>query len=296
MSQIRQAESKAEIVGILKEKDLKIEPTKRESSMVNAIRGQIVVATDETTEHIIKVFSYETTAKGEPNKSFASIKMMMEQFASMADVGNRQDADIIEVKGCQVVANEYYNQGGVLVARPELKASFFSRVADKANAKLIAKFDVEVFFTGFKPETVKGDETGRTLVNAILPMYEGKCAPIQFIAEGAVASYLDSNYEKNKSGRVWGEIINRVIKNVKVIEGFGETKEETNTTYVNELIIKGGSPEQYDPENEKLSWNKADIEKAMVDRELRLEEAKAKAQSGGNKATTKASGAGRPSF
>ena len=298
MSQIRQAKAEATIVGILKEKDLKVEQVKREGVTVNAIKGQMIIATDETTEHIIKFFSYEKTAKGEANKSFTSIKTAMEQFVSMADVGNKEDADVVEVKGCQIGVNEYYNQGGLLVSRPEMKGSFLHRAKDKDPANFKATFDVEVFFTGQKPEIVRDEETGRRIINAILPMYEGKCAPIQFVAEGAVADYLDSNYEKNKSGRIWGEVVNRVIRTVKVIEGFGAGKEEVNTTYVNELVITGGSPEQYDPEDEKLSWSKVDIEKAMTDRDLRLEEAKTKAQNGGGSTskTTSSQNTGRPSF
>lgn len=193
MAEIRQAEAKVEIVGILKEKEFKIEPMKREGAMVNVIKGHVVLATDDVAEHTVKFFSYEKTKEGNDNKSFISLKTAMETMTSIVEAtqngGSKEDADIVEIKGTTLKVNEYHGQAG-LVSRPEIQCSYMAHVKDKASAKLKAEFSTEVFFTGFKPEIVKGDETGRMVVSAILPMYNGIVAPITFMADGAVAKYL----------------------------------------------------------------------------------------------------------
>lgn len=282
MSEIRQSENIVTIVGRLKEKDIKIE----ESKGKRYIKGEFVISTGGNNEHTIKVFSNELTKAGSVNPSFTSLQTAMHEFVSIAEAlakgGVREDADIIEIKNGSLKPNEFYAKGGaVLVTKTELNASFVSRVKD-TNAKAEAKFKAEVFFESIKPEVVKGDETGRVLVKAYIVLYEGVVAPISFVAVGSAATHLSNNYETKKTSVVWGEVVNNVIVTEKVLEGFGESREETNTTYTSELIIAGGLMEMF-ADDDVRAYSKEVIKAGLLERDTRLEVMKAKSASGGGK-------------
>src|SRR5690606_29714744 len=151
-----------------------------------------------------------------------------------------------------------------------------------------AEFDVEGMVGKVVDEFDRsGDETGRKKVTLLIPLYNS-VIPVEFVVDaGKGAEYIEDNFTNGKSVRIYGEMVNfRQVHKKEVEMGFGENKIEEKVTFVNELLIKGGS--LYDPDVHTSKIIDPDLVKAkLVEREKHLETLKTRAkereQNGSNK-------------
>ena len=171
---------------------------------------------------------------------------------------------------------------------PQVTANFINRVTGEFNPR--AEFSLEVYFESIVPEMKDSEETGRLVVKVILPLYGGVVVPLTLIvADPDAVDYISTHYEKGRTGKIWGELVNstEVIKTVE--QGFGKAKEKITTKILNELVITGGEEEQYDPDDEKQSYSTDVIKKAMAERDVMLDNLLKKSKDGKkteNKTTT----------
>lgn len=284
---LRQADNKVKIVGTLAELNLEIKsfPERDGSGEYEAITGDIVVKVNEDESHTINYFAKKYTKNGSENKNFKALKTVMNEYISIADVaqGLKEGEPTKLVAQGEISLNEFYTQSGELVSRPQISGKFSpSRVKNEDEFKPEATFDVEVIIKSVAPEMEDGEETGRMKINTYIPTYSS-VIPVTFITHKDMkpehVGYVETNFEKGMSIRIYGDLINKNKKIVKVIEAvFGENTEETTYERVNELAVRGGVPYEEDTANEKKIFDLSLLKEALVARERHLATLKERAE------------------
>ena len=207
-STLREADNKVVIEGVLKENNL--EKAKDEQGK-SIIKGDIVVQIAENEEVTVKFYTNEITKTGKENPSYKSLSTVVENYTSVADCLKASEpvtnATKVLVKGAKLRINDYYNEKKKdLSSYVEIGGSFVSTAKEEVYAPR-AEFEMECFIANMKPEINKEDEeTGRLIVNVIVPVYGGKVVPFTLLAEGDIADFLNVNYEKNKTAFLMGDV------------------------------------------------------------------------------------------
>jgi hypothetical protein len=278
--ELREAVNEVFIEGTLKEKTLELTTIEVQDpnggkKKADVIRGELVIATTENSEHRVRVFANKLTKEGKDNSVYKGLKTVMDEYVSIAEAlkGGQtvEAADKIRITKGKLGLNDYYTPGGELRSFPVINTNFVNRVKDTDTYNPRAEFSLEVYFENIAPEIKDNEETGRLNLKVIVPVYGGEVIPLTLIAaDEDVVNYIQTNYEKGKTGKVWGELINSVKITKTVEQGFGKAKEKIVTNITNELIVTGGEEEQYDEDNEK-SYTTDLIKKAMAERDIKLD-------------------------
>ena len=283
---IREAENVARIEGILSETDLKYGSFEKNGEKKNSIGGVIKIQVNQeingesiTLEVPVHMFASEYTNKGTKNPAYQSIERIMNEYTSIAAAGGTANADCVRVTNGKITMNEYYGQDGRLISFPRITASFVNKVkADELAPK--AEFSTQFVVAKKQMETdSEGVETGRYKVTGIVPQYGGRVDVIEFVTSNpkvieAVKQYWTENDTVSAVGRLnFSSRTETVIKEVD----FGEPQETTRTISVSELIITGGSSTPLDGD---FAYNMDDIQAALAERKVRLDETKKKSAAG----------------
>ena len=160
--------------------------------------------------------------------------------------------------------------------------------------------EVEMAIASITPELYtsgenKGEETGRAIVKGWVPTYSG-IEPMTLVApaEDGIAEAILDDYTPNQTVKFYGDIVNSRAEITKEIPvKIGKPRFEKKTIYKNEMIITNAS-DAYGEDSETPTPEPYDIgaiSQAITDREVRLEEEKAKAkqpETAASAATTKA--------
>jgi len=250
MTQIRQADNKVKVEGILRELNLK-----EENDIIN---GEVIISTDSVSEHSVSVYIAKLTKDNKENRAYKGMKTVMDEYVSIADLvkdGKTMEEAVamatkVRIGNGQLSRNEFYFNDE-LISRPRVSSNFFNRIDDAATFEPKAEFEIECYFEKIRKEMKDSEETGRLLIDVIVPMYGGSVVPMELIAADEVAEYLESHYEAKRTGHVWGDIVNIAERTITKKSGFGKDKEDVKVNYTRELLITGGGEEQYDEDSEK---------------------------------------------
>lgn len=280
---LRQANAKAIAVGVVSEKDLKIVTEDGK----NKVTGHITVKTSDVNFVKYNVNVNEKTKVGADNKTYAGIQTVMNEYKSIAEVGE-EEATKVRVTG-DISPFTDKQSGEKKVA---YKSNFFNRLKSDEDYEPHAEFAVEVFISGINPELdADGVETGRIVVSGWMPTYNG-IEPIDLVAEGEVGQAVDSGFEVGQTVEFYGDIINNRIETVTEIPvKIGKPRRKVKVDYKSDLIITGASEPYEEGITPEVPYVADTIQAAIQERANRLEEAKAKAQSGAKASTAKPSGA-----
>lgn len=279
---LRQANAKVNAEGIVSEKDLKVVTEEGKTR----IEGSVTIKTSDINFLRYNVRVNEKTNDGKDNKTYAGITTVMNEYKSIAEVGE-EEADKVRVSGD---LNVFTGQNGTSVG---YRGNFFNRLKNPDEFEPKAEFSVEVFISSIVPEvTGDGEETGRVVVNGWVPTYSG-IEPIKLYAEGDVAAAIDSMFEPGQTVEFYGEVVNNKIEKITEIPvAIGKPRRKVETTFKNELVITGASEAYEEGVSAEKPYEAETIKAAIQERENKLAEAKAKAQSGSKPApAAKPSGA-----
>lgn len=273
---LREAINKVTIEGILAEKDLQIDEDKEGNTR---IRGSLVIEAGEDSSHKVSIYSKKINSKGKESSVFKGLVTVMNEYKSIADVG-REDADRVRITQGSFNENTFYNDAGMLISFPKVKANFINRVTDLTTFTPRAEFEVEMSIKAKKFEEKNEEETGRLILTGIIPVYGGRVSIVDFIVEGEdKVNWVDMNYEKGETVKIYGELIHTTEKKVVKKEvAFGEPKEEIFENTTNERLITGGT-EAY---MEDKAYDLQLLKKALVERDNYLKELKDKNSSNKN--------------
>ena len=279
---MRQAENKVKIEGILSEIDLEEAEFMKNGAPQSALRGKIIVKVNqkisgEDKELFIPVhfFANQITNRGTKNPAYESIRKVKDEFISIAACGDEDKADRIRITGASIRANEYFNADGRLQSYPRINASFVNKIK-KSECKPEASFGVEFVISGMTEEVdLSGEPTGAVIVKAIIPQYGDRVDVVDFRAEtpnviDGISSIWAVNETVKANGKLDFSSESRVV--LKEVD-FGDPIEETRTVQRSNLVITGGS----EPLDHDFAFTHDEIQKALTERKMRLEEQKKKA-------------------
>lgn len=273
---LRQANTKATAVGLLTDKKLEIKTDPKDGE--KHIEGTVTVKTSDKNFVTFSVYSKEKKKNGEENKAYAGLVTVMNEFQSVADVGD--NADYIRVNG---QLNPYRGQNGNEVIG--YRGSFFNRIRNVETIEPEACFETEMFIQSIVPEMGKDadgemTETGRLKITGWVPTYNG-IEPVDLIVPEDLADACENTYEPGQTVEFYGDIINNSIEEtIEKPVAFGKPKKEVRRTYVNELIVTGGSDAYEDEEGDHVPYDADAIKGAIADRNAAIERAKNKAKNG----------------
>lgn len=281
---LRQANAKAFVEGVVSEKDLKVVTEEGK----NKITGYLTVKTSDVNFIKFNINVNEKTKNNTDNKTYAGIRTVMNEYKSIAEVGE-DEATKVKVSG-DISSFTDKQSGEKKVA---YKSNFFNRLKPSEEFESKSEFSIELFISGINPEIdTEGVETGRTIVSGWVPTYNG-IEPIDLVAEGEVAQAIDSGFEVGQTVEFYGEIINNRIETVTEIPvKIGKPRKKVTVEVKNDLIITGASEAYEEGITPELPYEADTIQAAIQERANKLEEEKAKAQSGAKSANNaKPSGA-----
>lgn len=288
VTQIREAENRVKIEGVVKE--IRLEEKD------DVISGDVVIQTDEKSEHVVSVYVNKHTKSGGENKAFKGMETVMNDYVSVAGLmksGKTHDeaiseATCVRINNGKLDRQEFYTPSGEFVSNARISSNFISRITDDCFEPK-AEFEVECYIDKIRKEIKDNEETGRIIIDTIMPLYGGKVVPQQFVAADEVAEYIEDNYAAKQTAMFWGDVINIAERNVIKKSGFGKDKEDVRVNYKRELIITGGGNEPYDDEDPKAYTTKQ-IQEAWKVRETEtlpemLKKSQNKGKQGVNKST-----------
>ena len=234
------------------------------------------------------------------NLKKAGIETVMREYQSIAKVG-KDAATRVTVTNGQIRPRSYVGKDKQVHVGVSYQTMFFNRYdGDPEKFDPHAWFEVEMAIASITPELYtsgenKGEETGRVIVKGWVPTYSG-IEPMTLVApaEDGIAEAILDDYTPNQTVKFYGDIVNSRAEITKEIPvKIGKPRFEKKTIYKNEMIITNAS-DAYGEDSETPTPEPYDIgaiSQAITDREVRLEEEKAKAkqpETATSAATTKA--------
>ena len=286
---LRQADAKVTVVGIVSDKKLEM----KTENGVRTIEGTITIKTADTNFVQMRVRCADKKKDGSDNKAFAGVMTVMNEYQSIADVGEDK-ADRVRTSG-QINLFRSNNNGNEIVS---YTSNFFNRIKNTQNVEPKAEFEVEMFIKTLVPEMDKeGVETGRYKIIGWVPTFNG-IEPLELIVPVELADQVSNIYEPNQTARFYGDIIQNItFETIDKPVAFG-VKKETKTSFVNELVVTGGSP-AYNAETKEecveggnqIPYDPVVVKAAIEERDRLIKEGQNKPKSNANNA--KPSGAAR---
>lgn len=279
---LRQAENSVKIEGILSEIKLEYGSYLKDGKTVENIGGSITVRVNQTingeevvNEIPVHMFANKYKNNGEPNPAFTSIEKIKTTYISLAAAAETGvEADRVRITNGDIRMNEYYPTPDKLVSFPRINASFVNRVK-KEDCKPEATF-LLTFVVGHSDYEVVNDEnTGRYLVQAIVPQYGEKVDVIPLVcASPNVVKAVSSYWQEGDTVKASGKLNFTSKTETTIVEqDFGDPIERTRTINVSELLITGGNQTPLDGD---FAYDSDDIRKGLAERKARLEAQKEK--------------------
>lgn len=255
------------------------------------ISGEIFIATDEEGLNVIPVhytFVREFTKSNTVNSTFVNLKQIIENGRTWLNVG-KDAAQKLRVEP-SLALNDFYPQGGdQLVTRQRSEGGFVTFISDLnpvENARNKFTFDTIIYDTTIVP----ADPDHNILedfvrIKAYVFDFKNAILPVVLIAKdskapGSVNYFIGLNASANNPvyTKVMGEIINSTVKIDKVMENaFGGTIVDSSVRQEREWVITWAQPQPYVFDITE-TITKDELNKALTDRNIYLEEVKANAK------------------
>lgn len=240
---LKEGANKVTVVGTLVEKNLEEKSfTNDKGETVEQIVGSISVRTGENEVHQIRLRSNKLTKAGAENSLYKGYVTVRDEYISQADVaeaanrGVELQASQVSVDG-KLTTNEYYGADGQLRQFQQIEGKFVNRLRETDDPTPRAVFEVDVLINGVKPEASDGEDTGRALVDSLIPSFAG-IFPYKFAVVEEGADFFLEELKKGQTVKVYGNLLNVKKEHKKMVEmAFGADREEITYTYVSESLI-----------------------------------------------------------
>lgn len=280
------------IEGLLSEINLEKKSFKKKDASggivdMPSIGGTISVKVEQTLpsgetkilEIPVHMFAAQLKNDGNPNPAYTSAENIMNNFNSIAAVGEEQ-ADAVRITGASIESNEYYSRTGKFVRFPRIKGNFVNKIS-RIDMKPTATFST-VFVVGEADYVLDKDgvPTDKFCVRGIVPQWGGRVDVVDFYAANEnVVNAIQSTWEKGQTVKGSGRLnFTSETRTITREVAFGDAEEEVRTYSISELVLTGGS----EPADGEFAWDAGEIQNALAERKVRLENMKEKAQQAAN--------------
>ena len=286
---LKALKNEVNVIGRVKEVNLE-EGTTRDGK--ENIKGNVIVLVEENVNgevrsHDIRVRVYSNKFKrdGNVNGLFSGYETVMNEYKSIADTGNKHEADLVHVQG-SLELNEYISQDGTKRSSNQVSAKFFNRITTddvkkrkgpKATATLEAvvegikdSLDSEGLPTGAKELAGFNVDFFGSLRDNSRPI-----VPFKAVVPESLADAFDGLYDVGDTGKFTLKINNYAEEASaeeveEEVSGFGNTEElkDVKRNFVNNLEVIGGTEaynngREYDEEQikEAKEWRQKALDK-----------------------------------
>ena len=286
---LKALKNEVNVIGRVKEVNLE-EGTTRDGK--ENIKGNVIVLVEENVNgevrsHDIRVRVYSNKFKrdGNINGLFSGYETVMNEYKSIADTGDKHEADLVHVQG-SLELNEYISQDGTKRSSNQVNAKFFNRITTddvkkrkgpKATATLEAvvegikdSLDSEGLPTGAKELAGFNVDFFGSLRDNSRPI-----VPFKAVVPESLADAFDGLYDVGDTGKFTLKINNYAEEASaeeveEEVSGFGNTEElkDVKRNFVNNLEVIGGTEaynngREYDEEQilEAKEWRKKALDK-----------------------------------
>ena len=246
------------------------------------IAGDLNIAVDEAGMNIVTIhYSYvtETTAKGQPNRTYAVLKRLIENPDRTWLSGGKEKAFMVSCSGAAINVNDFIAQDGSKVASLRNENGFCSIVNELKDEGERAKFETDFLITkvtSIEEDEEKGIMEPYVTISGAIFGYGPKLIPATFVVRNKSGMKYFENLDITPSTPVFTQvrgIVNcRTIKIKKVLESSFE--EDYVTTYdrkVKEYLVTWAAKVPYDFGDEEV-LTIADVTKFNQDRQIALAE------------------------
>ena len=278
-----------DVIGRVKEVNLELGTTRDGKEN---IKGNVVVLVEEsvngeTRSHDIRVRVYSNKFKrdGNINGLYTGYETVMNEYKSIADVGDKKEADLVHVQG-SLELNEFIGQDGSKHSNNQVNAKFFNRITTddvkkrkgpKATVTLEAvvdsikdSLDSEGLPTGDKELLGFNVDFFGSLRDNSRPI-----VPFKAVVPESLADAFDGLYDVGDTGKFTLKINNYAEEASadeieEEVSGFGNTEElkDVKRSFVNNLEVIGGTEpynngREYDEEqiSEAKEWRQKALDK-----------------------------------
>jgi len=264
---MRESINKINIVGKLVENGLQI----RDTDKGRFIAGTLSVEVADNNVIQVHFISSNKKKDGSPNKVFASLDTVRNEYKSVAQVG-AEHADIVKISGGRIESNDFYTDDLELITFNRLASSFVNRLTKPEEFK--ATFQVEVYIADIIEEIKNDEATGRAIILGYAIGYADKLVPIRLIVAENLVKDVNKIYTVGDTATFSGKIEYITTLVEKVGEAaFGEPVVSSFNKTTKELIITGGQM----PATE-TAYEATEISAAKKQREATLANLKSQAE------------------
>lgn len=178
-------------------------------------------------ENVISVASY---LKANPQATFAVAANMaakvwvMSQFEEFASRSGEREKTAVTLKGFNI---GYCDENKQFVP--------------------CATFEVDAYIDSIDNEIEDEKETGRLILNTIVPAFQDLVYRISFVApvEGNVAKYIKEKYHSGDFARLGGDLIAMRVKVMEEaeerVDAFGDEPQQYTTRFIRERLLRSGN-------------------------------------------------------
>ena len=238
------------LTGVLVKKDLEEVDcdVKNEQGQVigkdKAIRGTLIIRTNDGSENEVKYYSNRLTKKGTENSIFKGLKTVIDEYKSLEHFPN--EADVVKIGSGKIDVNDYINKEGELKNYNEIKANFVNRIEakDLESTPQVSKFEVEGIIEKMTDEIIKDVPTGNKLINLMVIGYEGTLIPVKLtILQPMVAPFNSAGFYEGSYAKFVGKIVNttEITEEVEKM-GFGEDNVKIAKKTTKRFEVTSGNP------------------------------------------------------
>ena len=263
MKNIKEAENNVALEGILYEVDL---DKRVDSTGKNFIAGKVTILVPQKIGEVeeedrisVNLFAYQYYKNGNESQAYTNLEDVMTSFTSVAalekevlsskDAIAQADRVRMDARYGTLFLNKFPDKKtGQDIENIGIRGSFLKK--GKANADAQSAFFEEVLIKSIEPEMKNDEKTGRLVMEAFVPQWDGSMDKLNFVVEDKKAiAYIQSNWNERDTVRIEGRIRNTVVKTENESSaqlGFGNHIKETSEKVVFELVVTGGSAGRYD--------------------------------------------------
>lgn len=285
---LKALKNEVDVIGRVKEINLELGTTREGKEN---IKGSVTVLVEELVNgeqraHDIRVRVYSNKFKrdGNINGLYTGYETVMNEYKSIKEVENKQDADLVHVTGT-LELNEFIGQDGSKHSNNQVSAKFFNRISTddvKKRRGPKATVKIEAVVDGIK-DVLDSDglPTDDKKLSAFNVDFFGELReqakpiiPFEAIVPESLADAFDNLYDKEDTGKFTLKINNYAKEaseeDVEEISGFGNTEDlkDVKRDFVNNLEVIGGTepyeePKAYDEDQIKESkeWRQKALDK-----------------------------------
>lgn len=275
--------------GLLYEHNLEMRTVQNEQSEnfgKDFIKGTVSIATDDACMNIITVnYTYVApmTKNGSPNNTFNNLKRIIEVGKTVVADGA---AAATKIKlNPSIALNDFYPQGqDELVSQQRSEGGFVSIISnlnidEKARKKFTADIVInQVVRVEANPE--RGIEKDYLKVRGVVFDFRNAVLPVEFVVRRSDAMGYFEGLGASNAHKIYTQVSGEVNSTTVVVEkkiesAFGGPQVEMSERHAKEWEITWAKPQPY-VYGDAATITDEDLEKAFQDRNVHLEEVKAR--------------------